>query len=271
MPEKTAVLSDIHGNSPALKAVLDDVHSAGCTRVFVLGDVINGVDPSGCLALLKGIKDIVCLRGNAEQYLLTPDLDRFPKRDEPLYRNVINLLCWWQARISDADLAWIQHWPDLLFWNGACLAHDSPLDRLHPEDRRLPGIEDKYQELCYHARGIYRDMPDQELDRLLRTMEEKGVSTVFCGHTHAPFCRQIAHKRICNVGSVGMPLDGDPRPSWVLVEEMTDSQSSITIRRVPYDVGRLQRMVDEAQDYPDFTRPGQREAYKARFVTGRLG
>ena len=176
MPQKTAILSDIHGNSPALEAVLDDVYGAGCARVFVLGDVINGVDPSGCLALLRDCEDVVCLKGNAEHYLLTPDLDCFPKRYEPLYRSVIDLLWWWQARISDAAMAWMQHWPDLLFWNGACLAHDSPLDRLHPEDWHLPGIEDKYQELCYHARGIYRDTPDQEMDRLQRLMSEKAVS-----------------------------------------------------------------------------------------------
>jgi predicted phosphodiesterase len=268
--ERTALLSDIHGNSPALEAVLDDVRGVECTRIFVLGDVINGIDPSGCLALLKGCEDVACLKGNAELYLLTPELDRFSKRDEHLYRSVIDLLRWWQARISDEDVAWMQRWPDLLLWNGAYLAHDSPVDRLHPEGWHVPDVENKYQELCYHARGITSNMPDPEMDRLLRLMEERAVSTVFCGHTHVPFCRQIADRLICNVGSVGMPLDGDPRSSWVLVEKGADGQHAVTIRRVSYDVERIQHMVDETQGYPGFESPDRKAAYKARFVKGRI-
>ena len=80
MSAKTAILSDIHGNSPALKAVLEDVRREGCTEVFVLGDIVNGVDPGGCLDLLAGRGDITFVKGNAEFHLLTPDLNAFPLR-----------------------------------------------------------------------------------------------------------------------------------------------------------------------------------------------
>ena len=116
MSEKVAILSDVHGNSPALEAVLQNTREAGCTKWFVLGDVINGIDPAGCLNLLKACDNIICLKGNAESYLTTPDLAHFPQREEPLYRDVIGLIRWWQMHISEADLAWIQDMPDLLFW-----------------------------------------------------------------------------------------------------------------------------------------------------------
>jgi predicted phosphodiesterase len=264
-----AVLSDVHGNSPALEAVLQDIDRAGCARVYVLGDVINGMDPGGCLDLLRARDDAVCLRGNAEHYLLTPDLEHFPQREEPLYRAVIALLAWWEARLSAADLAWLEGLPDLLFWDGACLVHDSPVDRLHPEGWHVPGVEDQYQELCYHAPGIRKEMPDDEMETLLRLMAQRALSGVFCGHTHQAFSLRVGSRLVCNVGSAGMPLDGDPRPSWALVRETAEGQQ-VSMRRVAYDVERILRLVDNAGDYPDFETPERREAYKARLATGRF-
>ena len=52
MTTKIALLSDIHGNSPALQAVLNDMRNQECTQVFMLGDIVNGVDPHGCIQLL---------------------------------------------------------------------------------------------------------------------------------------------------------------------------------------------------------------------------
>ena len=269
MTAPAAILSDVHGNSPALEAVLRDVDRAGCTPVYVLGDVINGMDPAGCLDLLRARDDVVCIKGNAEHYLLTPDLDCFPRREEPLYRAVIALLAWWKARLSTAHLAWVAPWPDLLFRDGACLVHDSPVDRLYPKGWHVPGVADRYQELCYHAPGIRKEMPDGEMEVLLRLMAQRALSGVFCGHTHSPFSLRVGDRLVCNVGSVGMPLDGDPRSSWVLVRGEAQGQQ-VTIRRVAYDVESILRLVDDAEDYPDFGVAERREAYKARLATGRF-
>src|SRR5512133_881543 len=96
---KTAFLSDIHGNTPALAAVLADVQAQGCERVFMLGDMINGVDPHGSLELLRswtarqGV-ELRAIQGNAEEYSLTPDLDQFPLANAPLYVDLLPLLKW---------------------------------------------------------------------------------------------------------------------------------------------------------------------------------
>ncbi len=79
---RTAVIADIHGNSPALRAVLEDVRTCGCRQLLFLGDVINGPDPRGSLELLLGWPEVQCIQGNAEWYLCTEGLEEFPWRDQ---------------------------------------------------------------------------------------------------------------------------------------------------------------------------------------------
>ena len=67
--KRTAVLSDPHGNSPALEAVLEDVKRCGCDEVLVLGDVINDLSPEGCVEQLRALPRV---RGGAGQRLSVP-------------------------------------------------------------------------------------------------------------------------------------------------------------------------------------------------------
>ena len=270
MSEKAAIISDIHGNSPALQAVLEDISHKGCSRIFVLGDIINGIDPLTCINLIRNCKNSVCLKGNAEFYVLTPDLEDFPRKNEPMYLELIPLLQWFKSHLSEKDLEWLGGLSDLIVWNGTCFVHDSPLDRLSTKDKAIPGILAKYQELCFHAKGITPNMPEAEWERILSWMEAESLSQVFCGHTHMPFIQQAGAKLICNVGSVGMPLDGDPRSSWVMVEAEPGEESLVTIHRVSYEVDQMFNMVDDSPDYPDFKLPADREAYKKTLATGRF-
>jgi len=265
----TALLADIHGNSPALRAVLSDVERVGCTRLYVLGDIINGQDPAGCVNLLQsGSKCIQALRGNAENYLLTPELEAFPKSHEPFYSDLIRLLRWYEERLSPAQLSWLSGLPDTIRWNGACLAHDSPLDRFFAEQHHIQGIEEKYQELTFHSPGIYPETAGDQLEQVLSWMDANGVSQIFIAHTHVPFIAWHDSRLICNVGSVGSPLDGDPRAVWVLVEQSPEELPNVTIRRVAYEINEILDMVDTNADYPDFDQPGMQRAYKRMLQTG---
>jgi len=265
----TALLADIHGNSPALRAVLADVEQVGCTRLFVLGDIINGQDPAGCVNLLQSRSGAIqALRGNAENYLLTPGLEAFPKRNEPLYVDLIRLLRWYQERLSPAQLSWLRGLPDSMRWNGACLAHDSPLDRLFTEQHHIQGIDKKYQELTFHSPGIYPEIAGDRLEQILCWMDTNEVSQIYIAHTHVPFITWHGSRLICNVGSVGLPLDGNPRAVWVLVEKSPQELPTVTIRRVAYEINEILGMVDANADYPDFDQPGMQRAYKMMLQTG---
>ena len=74
-----AILSDCHGNSPALHAVLEDVDRRGFRNILFLGDAVNGVDPAACLELLRE-REVRCIRGNAEECVCTANVPAFPWR-----------------------------------------------------------------------------------------------------------------------------------------------------------------------------------------------
>ncbi len=268
MPDKVAIISDIHGNSSALKAVLADIRSAGCAQLFVLGDHVAGLDPSNCVDLLQAWKPLNCIKGNADHYVLTPDLGQLPERDEPMHAELIRLMQWTRAHMRAADFDWLQSMPDLIVENGSCFAHATPVDILFPERWHIPGVAAKYQEWYYHSQGITEDIAGDELATLLACMASQNVSRLFCGHSHAPFIRKIGTSLICNVGSVGFTLDGDPRPSWVLLEEKPDGEPEVSIRRVDYDMDQILRLVDATPEYPGFERPGLQQAYRKMLETG---
>ena len=266
---RIALLADIHGNSPALQAVLEDVARQGCERLYVLGDIINGYDPARCIDMLRGWPGpLAALHGNAEAYLLTPDLDAFPLRHETMYAALFRLLRWFEAHLTAEHMAWLTGLPDTIRWNGACLAHDSPLDRLFPRPRYTPGIDLKYQELMYHAPGIYPDTPPEQLAPLLEWMAAESVWQVYLGHTHVPLNAWHGDKFLCNPGSVGMPLDGDPRPAWGLLEQTEGEPPLVSIRRVDYDIPAILQLIDATPDYPDGGKPGMQPAYKKMLQTG---
>ena len=255
---------------------MQDTRRQGVEQIFSLGDVINGVDPHGCITRLRQWQaeeqtPLVCIKGNGELYLLTPDLDALPSRGHSWEQSVLALIRWFHAQLTPEDLDWLATLPDYLIRDGVCLVHDSPQDRLMPETWRIPDLALQYQEWFHHARGLSEDLPEAEWQKLLDLMEDRHFSRVFCGHTHQSFVRWFGSRVVCNAGSVGAPLDGDPRAVWALVEELPGSGSEalrIEIQRVDYDVNATQRLIDQAVDYPDFQRPGYRERYKQWFATG---
>jgi hypothetical protein len=111
-------------------------------------------------------------------------------------------------------------------------------------------------------------MAEPEWQKLLAFMEDWRLQQIFCAHTHLPFCRKSGRKLVCNVGSVGLPLDSDPRAAWVLMEERPGKELAVNIRRVDYDIARMHRLIDETPDYPDFKQPGFHEGYKRMLSTG---
>ncbi len=264
----TAILSDIHGNSPAFEAVLADIDRCGCSTVLILGDIINGFDPAGAVTLVRGLGErAITIKGNAESYTLTPRLEELPGRAEPEQDNLIKLINFFRRCLTEDDLAWLASLSDFYFWQGACLVHDTPLDRFFPERWRIPGLAEIYQEWFFHSRGIYRDMPEEVWQRLWAWIEEQGLWGVFCGHTHDPFIHRNTNGLVCNVGGAGFPLDGDPRPSWVLLEGQPGSECTLSIRRVEYDIDQALQMIDDT-DYAGWQGREHVEAYKKMIQTG---
>ena len=272
---KIAFLSDIHGNSPALRSVLDDIQHEQCKKVFVLGDIVNGIDPHECVRILHSWSDetginLVCIKGNAEAYLVTPDRDSMIQQNNTMYADleVLKGLQWYQSRLSASDLDWISSLPDTMRWNSIFLVHDSPMDRLVVQSQT--GVPPQYRELNYHGRGISPDMVKADWEELINYMRLEGITGIFSGHTHCPFYREFDGLLVCNVGSAGMPLDGDPRPSWAMLTVGSSGSQSVSVRRVDYDISSMLQLIDNARDFYDIRGTGFSEAYKKMFLYGRF-
>ncbi len=182
MAKRIAALYDIHGNLPALEAVLEEVRRAEVDHVVVGGDVLPGPMVRETLACLH-------------------DLD-VPVQLEPAwYRSIpadAKAVFRWQAQQIDPPLQ-----QRLTGWPMTCRAEVVGLGEVlfcHATPR-------------HENEGFTRLTPE---DRLLPVFEGLGVPLVVCGHTHMQFDRTIGQTRVVNAGSVGMPF-GEPGADWLLL------------------------------------------------------
>jgi predicted phosphodiesterase len=230
---RLALLSDIHGNSIALDAVLADIAAAGgVDGYWVLGDLVAlGPDPVGVLERLTALPNASFSRGNTDRYVVTGDrppplLAEVQARPELV--EVAGTFAWTQGALTSAGwLEWLAQLPLEL------------RERL-PDGTRLlgvhaaPGTDD--------GRGILAEATDAELEALLTG----GEAELICvGHTHRPFDRLLNDQRIVNLGSLSNPIAPDLRASYVILQANA-SGYQIQHRRVDYDreavVAALQRL-----------------------------
>ena len=192
---RIAALYDIHGNLPALEAVLAEVRQAGVDAVVVGGDVLPGPMPRETLDCLVALDlQVHYLTGNGDRVVLAErrgdDISEVPES----FRDVIR---WSAATLTDDDAARIAAWPATV--------------RLH-----VHGLGDM---LFCHATPrndieIFTRLTAEE--RLFDVFDGVTSAVVVCGHTHMPFDRTVRGIRVVNAGSVGMPF-GDPGADWLLL------------------------------------------------------
>jgi predicted phosphodiesterase len=213
---KIAALGDIHGNYQALIAVLDHIEHWKPDLVLVLGDIINrGPRSRDCLQLVreKGLDPTWhSIRGNHEGYVLEFEDPSLPRSGiEFDLREVI------YYTYESLSLEEIQAVADLPF-------HLS----LEVEDDQL--IRAWHASTAGERIGIYPDTPENEFPKLV----DPQADLFLVGHTHQPFIRKWAQTTIVNVGSVGLPFDGDTRASYAKLEHHGQGGQN-EIVRVDYD------------------------------------
>jgi predicted phosphodiesterase len=199
---RVAALYDIHGNLPALEAVLREVSAAGVDRIVVGGDVLPGPMPCDALdALFALAVPATFITGNGEVAVLAERAGR-DSGVPPQYRGAIQ---WVASQISDDHARRIAAWPktarvgDVLFCHATPRSENEIFVRTTPEERLIP------------------------------IFAAAGAPTVVCGHTHMQFDRTVGTVRLVNAGSVGMPF-GEPGAHWLLLEQRLEH------RRTPYDL-----------------------------------
>jgi predicted phosphodiesterase len=223
---KIALISDIHGNSIALDAVLTDIERVGGVDTYwVLGDLVAlGPDPVGVLERLSALPNAHYTRGNTDRYVITgerpppslADVQRLPEL-LPVLAEVAGTFAWTQGMLTAGGwFEWLARLPlelrEVLPNGTRCLG-------VHA----APGMDD--------GNGIPPDLEDPELWGLLAGC---AADLVCVGHTHWPLDRQINGVRVINLGSVSNPVLPDLRASYVIVQSIA-SGYQLNHRRVAYD------------------------------------
>jgi predicted phosphodiesterase len=248
--DSIAVISDIHSNLPALKAVLADIDARGIGRIVCLGDVVGyGPQPIECVDLVRRRCERT-LMGNHDFAVLF----------EPSNFNIgAEAACYWTRNVlanSDQPDERKARWEFLGSLpvkqgldegnspiGATVLVHGSarrPVNEyIFPDDiynnpHKLQGVFDRVKRLCLvghtHVPGVFLTTPDfyspDELGDVYKIDE---------------------HKAIINVGSVGQPRDRDVRASYVVLEE-----GAVRFVRVEYDVDETVRRIHAERELDDY-------------------
>jgi predicted phosphodiesterase len=210
---KIAILSDLHGNLPALEAVTADLKQFNVDHVIVPGDVISFGPFSRQVAecVLKNGWSVI--RGNNEFFLIDYKTSRAPEE--------------WNDTLQFAPTAWL----DTQFDAKLRTIIGCWPDALNLRFRDAPPIQVFHGTPQSPWEPIYWTMKDDEIEKSLIGTEAEFV---ICGHTHLPMDRQVGKWQIFNPGSVGVPLDGIFSASYMILEG-NDNGWTPTFRRVPFD------------------------------------
>jgi predicted phosphodiesterase len=218
---RVAALYDIHGNLPALEAVLDDVRRADVDQIVVGGDVVPGPMPRESLTYLRDLDlPVQFIHGNGEREVLAQMQGAETTTVPKPFREVVR----WAAGQLDAELEqWLARWPSTL----------------------RVGIRGLGEVLFCHA----TPRSDTEIftrltsdDNLLPILGGLDVPVVVCGHTHMQFDRMVGSARVVNAGSVGMPY-GEPGADWLLLGP------EVQLRHTAYDLAKAAERI-RATPYP---------------------
>ena len=229
---KYAIISDIHSNLEAFKAVINDARKEGVDRYLFAGDIVGyGADPSECI---KELKKLGCagVAGNHDWGTLgLTSLENF----NPYAKQAVE---WTKEKLSAKDKEFLQSLPLTKKTDGITLVHST---LQNPE---------KWE----YIRSTFQAHKNIELQE---------TRIVFVGHSHVPisfiepskipgpirFSKdeeiQIEDKSnyFINVGSVGQPRDGNPKSCYAVYDK--DNQT-VRLKRVEYDIKTTQEKIIEA-------------------------
>jgi len=178
-----AVISDIHGNLPALQAVLARIDEMGCQRIISLGDVVGYyAQPGECIDILRA-RGIVNILGNHDHYIVSGE-------SCPRSKLVSDICDFQRGIILEDQRAWLGTSRRFIIEGAICFIH-----------------------------GGWQDPMDQYMYKVSTADFPPDVDILFAGHTHVQTLLSMSGKVFCNPGSVGQPRDGDCRAAFATISD----------------------------------------------------
>lgn len=229
---RIAILSDIHGNHHALRAVLDDLDGAAADEIWCLGDVVGyGADPDACCAAMRE-RAAVCLAGNHD-LAVTGAL-----ATDEFTRGAAMAVAWTQETIAPDHLAWLQS------LSSSARRHDIELFHASPREPVWEYVLDPLTAAL-------------SMDLLRGDVGLIGHSHVALSYGRPPLEDAQGHRRadgehvdlggaqwLLNPGSVGQPRDGDARAAWL---DLDLGAGTATWHRTEYDIAGAQAAIRAAR------------------------
>ena len=221
---RVAFISDLHGNLPALEAVLRELEHEEFDELICLGDVAVGPQPH---ETLMRVRELGCpvIMGNWDAAFI----DGMPavQRDDEVARNLVEIGAWWAGALTEDDRSFIA-------------AFRPWLELEVDEDKRM---------LCFHGSPssyndwIFAHTPE---DEVLRMFGDHQAPVMVGGHTHLQLVRRLHGSLLVNVGSVGLPFrQWWPREVRIApwaeygLLEFQDGRTKVDLRRTTFDVDAL--------------------------------
>lgn len=210
---RLALISDIHGNLPALESVLTAIRRHAPDRIISLGDQVNlGPSPREVLALLRE-EGVTCLHGNHERYILSV------MANDPSYRGAnFNALRFHAQILRPEDITF----PKELRFGNVLLTHAMP------GDDRFP---------VFHVK---------QCTEKLRQMDFPEPVHIFCGHGHNPKLYRMGNLTLNVVGSVGCMDEGVPGCAPYTIVDIEKDVVSAEPFYAQYDVSRMPSLFRES-------------------------
>ena len=226
---RIGIISDIHGNLPALEAVLADLEPRRLDALYCLGDLVGYAPfPNEVTERIAALR-IPTIMGNYDDGVGFDRNDCGCAYKEPAEKERGDRsLMWTRARVTDANKAFLRGLArDIRFEAGGrrvLLVHGSPR---------------KMNEYLFEDRAI------ATFQRIAASSE---ADIIVFGHTHRPYTKLVDGVLFVNAGSVGKPKDGDWRACCVVLEPAADEP--VRFVRVPYDLERVTAAI-RGSDLPD--------------------
>jgi predicted phosphodiesterase len=264
---RIALISDIHGNSLALEAVLVHSQTLGVDRFWFLGDYVAiGPSPDAVLRRITSLPHAVFVRGNTDRYVVTgdgppPSLETVRANPDliPRYAAIAAAFTWTRGFL--VATGWFDWLADLPIQHHYVAPNGVRILAAHAS----PGEDD--------GEGIHPGTSNDEIVSLVSGCE---ADLVFVGHSHEALVRQVGETLVVNVGCVSNPRGADARASYVVMD-VGETEVSFTHHRVAYDYEAFARSVESSR-HPsvDFIMSHQRGEQPARqphadHVTLQLG
>lgn len=223
---KIAIISDLHGNLTAVDAVLNDIKSEKCEKIFCLGDLaMAGGEPNEVINKIKTLENLTIIQGNTDEMIANCNDELVDK-----LKNMNEIMG--NALEDDAKII-----------------TEENLEYLKNLDKQKSLTEKDVTILLVHGspRKNNEDIsPNLQIEKVEEMIKDTIESLIFCGHTHLPCGYQTNTKQtVVNVGSIGRPFTDNAKPCYVVLDIKENKEFEIRHKFVDYDNKKAAEIVSK--------------------------